>query len=215
MKKNILIPLALILLISCQNPKIIGETKLGATTSTATGKYVHFEPVSLYSEKTNQNEVVDESFIRKIDSINTFLLVTDMKNRVSEVYDLDSLFIGYTWNWQFEDNPATKEEIASHFKAIRVKRLHEQMLTQFGTYRGEIKWHTPTIVYIKSRLKNPSSFKREGFGYKIFDEDNSGPARVSATMLYSATNSFGGRIQGRFSALWNADGSLFKIVTDE
>ena len=107
------------------------------------------------------------------------------------------------------------EEISSHFEAIRVKRLHAQMLTQFGRWKGEIRWHIPSIAYVKSRLKNPSSFKREGFGYQIWDEDNTGPSRVSATMTYSATNSYGGRIKGKFSALWNADGTLFKVVTDE
>ena len=91
MKRLILIPLTLILVVSCQ--KKIGETKLGSDERLYK-KYVHFSTVSIFSDKS----LNDESLVTKIDSLNSLLMVNSPANKldVYEIYDADSLFVGYT-----------------------------------------------------------------------------------------------------------------------
>ena len=133
MKKIILIPLALILLISCQNPKIIGETKLGNKTKIYT-KYIH-SPVSIYSDKL----LTEDSLVSKIESVNSILMVTDRMKNIYEIYDADSLFVGYAGD-KLYNNPLTPTIL----KESRYENPKETILRNF-----------------KNKTYNPSGYQLE------------------------------------------------------
>lgn len=99
-----------------------------------------------------------------------------------------------------ELDDSLKKQVDNYEKIAKVKKIYEYF------HYCEIA-KSKAVSSIKSNLKNPGSYE-EVFGYSImyYDAEIKTPLLVAVKITYSATNSFGGRLQEKYQIFYEIKG---------
>ena len=141
--------------------------------------------------------------------------------------DLDSVGLGFVSSKYLQNKSFSKDELEKmkleRDAANELYRLKNIIENQFSSWDGS---HEKLVKYTKNNLKDPSSFEHIETKYWPPYTDNE--IRVNANSLhqgvytyrvrmrYTATNSFGAKVQGNILAeVSNDNGSVIQIISSE
>jgi len=134
--------------------------------------------------------------------------------------DLDSIALGFVATKFLQSNSLSKDELITiqlkNEAANALYRLKNNVKNQFSSLYG---YHKKLVEYTKNNLKDPSSFEHIETNYWPPYTDTNIKANANTyrvRMRYTATNSFGGRVQGNVLAeVSSNNGSIIQIISSE
>jgi len=136
------------------------------------------------------------------------------------VGDLDSVGLGFVSSKYLQNKSFSKEELEKmkleRDAANELYRLKNNVKNQFSSWDES---HKKLVKYTKNNLKDPSSFEHIETNYWPPYTDTNIKANANTyrvRMRYTATNSFGGRVQGNVLAeVSSNNGSIIQIISSE
>ena len=136
------------------------------------------------------------------------------------VGDLDSVGLGFVSSKYLQNKSFSKEELGKmklkQDAANELYKLKNKIENQFSSLYG---YHKKLVEYTKNNLKDPSSFEHIETNYWPPYTDTNIKANTNTyrvRMRYTATNSFGGRVQGNVLAeVASINGYIIQIISSE